>query len=102
MLSSRGPFRMVFCTPDERIPRLMRRARLDALDIFQHGLAEMADRFRHQRRPLVLRPEHDGFGETLRNPRHHVAEVDAVLALDALAYQFVNVAVQAIAHRKTP
>src|SRR5215472_997192 len=80
----------------------MRSARLDALDVLQHGLAEVPDRLRHQGRPLVLRSEHDGLGQALGNPGDHVAEVDVVLALDALAHQFVNVAVQAIAHPNTP
>src|SRR6185437_2476788 len=80
----------------------MRRAALDAVDLLNNDLSEMADRFRHQSGPLLLRPEHDRLGETLRDPGHHVRQIHALLAFNTLAHQFVDVAVQTITHRITP
>src|SRR5581483_615786 len=70
----------------------------DPFDVLDHGVAEMADRLRHQYRPLVLRSEHDQFGQAFGHPGDHIAEIDALLTFDALTHQFVDVAVQAITH----
>src|SRR5579863_9422918 len=80
----------------------MRRAALDAVNLLDDHLPEVTDRFRHQGGPLLLRSEHDRFSEALRYPGYHVGQIHALLALDALTHQFVNVAVQAITHLITP
>jgi hypothetical protein len=74
----------------------MRGLAVDGAALFQEHLSNVADGFRQQIAPLILRSEENKIDETFANFRDQFREIDWFLPFDVSLYDFIYFAVQAL------